>query len=59
MFQDKCLVQFEIVNVPNEALRVKGSSGNRHGLIHAHTHTHRVKKEFRNGNNKLHGSNTF
>lgn len=37
MFQDKFLVQFEIVNVPNEALRVEGSSGNRHGLVHTHT----------------------
>ena len=34
MFQDKLLVQFEIVNAPNEALRVEGSSGNRHGLIY-------------------------
>ena len=34
MFQDKLLVQFEIVNAPNEALRVEGSSGHRHGLIY-------------------------
>ena len=34
MFQDKLLVQFEIVNAPNEALRFEGSSGNRHGLIY-------------------------
>ena len=34
MFQDKLLVQFEIVNATNEALRVEGSSGNRHGLIY-------------------------
>lgn len=49
MFQDKLLVQFEIVIAPNEALRVEGSSGNRHGLIYIYT----VNKEFRNVDNKL------
>lgn len=39
MFQDKLVVQFEIVNAPNEALRVEGSSGNRHGLLYIYTHT--------------------
>ena len=51
MFQDKLLVQFEIVNAPDEALRVEGSSGNRHGLIYIYIYT--VKKEFRNVDNKL------
>ena len=53
MFQDKLLVQFEIVNAPDEALRVEGSSGNRHGLIYIYIYIYTVKKEFRNVDNKL------
>lgn len=45
MFQDKLLVQFEIVIAPNEALRVEGSSGNRHGLIYIYIyHQERVQE---------------